>query len=229
MYTLTYTLPNGKTETLTASDNHPFYVKGKGWVDTIDLKTGMHMQNEQGQTLVVKGVQATGKTVTTFNLTVANDHTFFAGHAKVWVHNCNCGKITEFKVVKGFEDISLSAKTKSGVPGIKEGFAKWFDDLTPEQLSRIMKNPSMKKAMEDRIRHPTTYHEWFKVSKVETFKRWGVSMQDIWKLRTKTKDIDGINPPWKHGRKGSKIAHEELDRLVEDSLNVTDFKRRLKI
>ncbi|WP_435237804.1 RHS repeat-associated core domain-containing protein [Psychromonas sp. PT13] len=132
------------------------------------------------------------------------------------------------KIITGLEDVIFSDKIKSGIPGINEGFAKWFNDLSDDQLSRILKNPTLKKGLEERIRYPGKMHEWLKVSQIQTFKRWGVKMEDIWELRTPTKTTRGINPDWKHGSTGSNTAHKELDNIIENSLDFDDFKRKLQ-
>ena len=93
-YKITYQLKNGKYAALEASDNHPFYVIGKGWMDTLELKSGMKLIDEQKNQLKIKNISRVNGLTTTYNLTVLDNHTFFVGTNKIWVHNagknCSC-------------------------------------------------------------------------------------------------------------------------------------------
>ena len=97
------TLSDGQgTEVLTVTDNHPFWVLNKasadgkgteaGWVDSGQLKAGMQVVTHAGHELAVLSLVPKNRVVPTYNFTVADFHTYFVGHAKVWVHNCECGE-----------------------------------------------------------------------------------------------------------------------------------------
>ncbi|WP_172724126.1 MULTISPECIES: DUF4150 domain-containing protein [Neorhizobium] len=114
------------------------------------------------------------------------------------------------------------------VPGNRNGaFARWFDDLSPDELDMLWKDGKIRDAIEDRIRSPGNLHEWFMVSRTPTFKRWGVPMSDIKDLRTLTSETGGINPDWVHGGVGSTTAHNELLNIIDNSLSREDFTRQL--
>ena len=85
------TLDNG--ETLTATDGHPVHTP-EGWRDAILLKRGgqLDVKGHDGQlhTVTIKDVAHEQKTVTTYNLEVANAHTFFVGADGYLVHNGLC-------------------------------------------------------------------------------------------------------------------------------------------
>jgi len=114
------------------------------------------------------------------------------------------------------------------VPSVRNGaFNRWFDDLTPDELDSLWKDTAIRDTIEDRIRQPGGLHEWYMVSRAPTFKRWGVTMDEIKDLRTKTSDTGGVNPPWRHGKEGSTTAHNELLEIIDSSTNRDDFLRRL--
>ncbi|MFK7881834.1 polymorphic toxin-type HINT domain-containing protein [Roseobacter sp.] len=76
-------------EILTTMD-HPFYVEGKGWLEVRELTVGDTLSTADADTsgaLRIKAITQEGYAATTYNLTVANAHTFFIGEQKVWVHN----------------------------------------------------------------------------------------------------------------------------------------------
>jgi hypothetical protein len=80
-------------------------VTGQGWVEAGDLGIGTSIVTRAGPSLTVKNVSwqrdnTEGKTgdtgakpFTVYNLTVADDHTYFAGDLDggLWAHNAGCG------------------------------------------------------------------------------------------------------------------------------------------
>ncbi len=82
--------------TIRVQPDHPFWVdggpgqSGAGWVKAGQLRPGDRLRTTRGQghaVTVVRVRQHAGKAVV-YTLTVAQDHTFFVGIAKVLVHNC---------------------------------------------------------------------------------------------------------------------------------------------
>ncbi|MBU2705399.1 hypothetical protein KCM76_05380, partial [Zooshikella marina] len=88
---LTYKLvlknDDGKEERFELTDNHPFYVEGKGWVDAINLRPSMLISGYNGSQLQVVSLEALDQSPITYNLEVEGYHTFFVGELGVWVHN----------------------------------------------------------------------------------------------------------------------------------------------
>jgi hypothetical protein len=82
------TLANGKT--IDATEGHPFRTL-EGWRDAILLKQGdmLILTGSDGKpsTIQVDGIRYETKVLTTYNLEVANAHTFFVGEDAVLVHN----------------------------------------------------------------------------------------------------------------------------------------------
>ena len=58
---------------------HPFYVKGRGWVAALELLPGDLLATEDGQWVPVEEVYDTGEYETVYNLRVADFHTYFVG------------------------------------------------------------------------------------------------------------------------------------------------------
>jgi Pretoxin HINT domain/DNA/RNA non-specific endonuclease/Pre-toxin TG len=94
---LTLETSNGKTETLTTTPKHPFYAlteanpKANGvWVDAGKLKRGNWLKRANNNYGVVKWVQLERQRQEMYNLTVAQDHTFFVGDGQWLVHNVKC-------------------------------------------------------------------------------------------------------------------------------------------
>lgn len=78
----------GVDETLGVTREHPFWVRDQGWVKAYRLAPGDHVFTESGAwARVVSNTPRTTRQYV-YNLSVADDHTFFVGKVGAWVHNC---------------------------------------------------------------------------------------------------------------------------------------------
>ncbi|MDE1461740.1 polymorphic toxin-type HINT domain-containing protein [Spartinivicinus poritis] len=101
LYTLVLKNTEGEEETIEVTDNHPFWVIGKGWVDSAKLESGMQIEAFKGKSLEVVSLTEAGRTEDTYNLTVADFHTYYAGEQQAFVHNeCPCSKASELPLIK---------------------------------------------------------------------------------------------------------------------------------
>jgi hypothetical protein len=87
---------SGKVEHIETTDDHPFFVRGLGWVRAADLQPGMGLQEADGSDdayVVATTREEHPEGVAVYNFEVADDHTYFVadrvGEADVaiWVHN----------------------------------------------------------------------------------------------------------------------------------------------
>ncbi len=90
LYALVMLQDSGKMTRIEVSDNHPFWVVGKGWIESSQLQRGMHLQGFDNKPVTVANLQALGRSAKTYNFTVADYHTFYAGENPVLVHNSDC-------------------------------------------------------------------------------------------------------------------------------------------
>ena len=84
----------GATSALEVTQEHPFWVEGRGWVKAGSLTKGDRLtmldlaeEDAHDGVLQVTSVAATGRKTTVFNFTVDEYHTYFVGKTPVWVHN----------------------------------------------------------------------------------------------------------------------------------------------
>ncbi|MFE9776426.1 polymorphic toxin-type HINT domain-containing protein [Streptomyces sp. NPDC005931] len=80
-------------EELTATHEHPFWSPSqKSWMEASDLTAGMTLLTDDGDTVIVTANKPFTKHARTYNLTVADLHTYYvlAGATPVLVHNSNC-------------------------------------------------------------------------------------------------------------------------------------------
>jgi len=80
---------------LKVTADHPFWVDGgdhlahSGWLHAEHLRPGDHLRTAKGKDVVVIRVRRNVGHSVVYTLTVAHDHTFFVGSARVLVHNCD--------------------------------------------------------------------------------------------------------------------------------------------
>lgn len=74
-------------QSLMATEEHPFWVEGKGWTKVRDLQPGDEFVTYNGAKATCMGVELDDFTDDVFNLEVEDFHTYFVGFAGVWVHN----------------------------------------------------------------------------------------------------------------------------------------------
>ncbi len=78
------------------TNEHPFYVQGKGWVKAWLLSPGDLLRTADGRWLPVESIADTGDVATVYNFRVAEYHTYYVGSPHwgfaVWSHNSNCAR-----------------------------------------------------------------------------------------------------------------------------------------
>jgi len=85
------------------TDNHPFWVVGKGWVNVVDLRCGDEFATADGGRASFVSLSDCEYPGTVYNIEVEEFHTYFVG-AGILVHNKN-------------QEISVRALNESEVPG----------------------------------------------------------------------------------------------------------------
>ena len=80
---------DGSETILSVTATHPFYSQDRDWVHASKLKVGEKLIEDGGGTLTVTSVSfnPNAKSALTYNLTVADYHTYFVGEDGVLVHN----------------------------------------------------------------------------------------------------------------------------------------------
>lgn len=104
--TETTTLVHVTTENgavINTTENHPFYVEGKGWCAAVELEAGDVLRTEDGEQETVKSVQTEklDKAVKVYNLEIEGSHTYYVSADSVLVHNaCEWHHIASDKSVR---------------------------------------------------------------------------------------------------------------------------------
>lgn len=126
-----------QTDTITATDHHPFWVPDTGiWTDAVDLTPGTRLHTPTGTDATVTAVSTRTAEQTVYNLTVANAHTYhvLAGTTPLLVHNAkknkcsleidHVGQVDQDWVTKGAHvnmkdgmEVALRPDGKGGIRG----------------------------------------------------------------------------------------------------------------
>ena len=113
------------------TDNHPFWVEGKGWVFADELQVGDKLQKADGSNLTIDKVEFVklDEPVTVYNFTVEDYHTYYMTDIGIWVHNTNCmDSKSASKIISG------AARKGSGLKDDKYHRAASF--LSEDQLAK---------------------------------------------------------------------------------------------
>lgn len=80
-------------EEIVTTDNHPFYVQGRGFIEAGNLLVGDKLISVNGEDLTVDDcyIEECEVSTTVYNFQVEDYHTYFVGENKVWVHNAEYG------------------------------------------------------------------------------------------------------------------------------------------
>lgn len=71
------------------TEEHPFWVQGRGWVPIKDIALGTPVATLRGDTLILANLPVE-RAATVFNFSVQGTASYFVGRENVWVHNAFC-------------------------------------------------------------------------------------------------------------------------------------------
>lgn len=78
-------------EEISVTGEHPFWVEGKGWIETAYLEIGDILTTFDGQFLPIQDIIVKEEETTVYNFEVEDFHTYFVSKLGVWTHNCAKG------------------------------------------------------------------------------------------------------------------------------------------
>ena len=79
-------------DTIKSTGNHPYYVRGRGFVEAKDLCVGDVLVSLDNIEIIIKGIKITlsEDAINVYNLKVEDNSNYFVGETNVLVHNANC-------------------------------------------------------------------------------------------------------------------------------------------
>lgn len=75
-------------EVIRTTEEHPFWLQGKGWTPASQLKAGDVLARAEGD-IQIHRMRLVQGPASVYNFTVEKSHTYFVGPNKLWVHNAN--------------------------------------------------------------------------------------------------------------------------------------------
>ncbi|HEY0942444.1 MAG TPA: Tox-REase-5 domain-containing protein [Steroidobacter sp.] len=100
---------------LVVTEEHPFWVQGRGWTAVRDIEVGAPIATAGGDTLVLDN-RRVDTALQVFNVTVADDSSYFVGDERVWAHNATCTVRVPYYVPRSPSNFAVGAS--DGGPGI---------------------------------------------------------------------------------------------------------------
>ncbi|MEU7384191.1 MULTISPECIES: RHS repeat-associated core domain-containing protein [unclassified Streptomyces] len=151
--------PTGtKTDTVTATDGHPFWVPQlHQWVKAGNLASGQWVQTSAGTWVQITAIRHRTQATSVYNLTVDDLHTYYvlAGTTPVLVHNCggNAGEaIVHLDRKAGHASITVRHGAdvlhteQAGVPGTRAVAQKYVGNLSSFRLDVRIPLPNASRA-----------------------------------------------------------------------------------
>ncbi len=132
-------------EEIVTTDNHPFYVQGRGFINAGSLLVGDKLISVNGEDLFVEKhrVEEFDEPVAVYNFQVEDYHTYFVGESAVWVHNSEC------KVSTSRRDHILEGEGPNDPGhGPNRGFGNsafpdtWTDDYAIKAVEDVANSPN---------------------------------------------------------------------------------------
>lgn len=84
-------------ETIYVTEEHPFYVIGRGWVKAKDLAINNRCKSYDNKDALVVAIDRIIEKNIVFNLEVEGNHNYFVGKSRILVHNKNYSFIKQLK------------------------------------------------------------------------------------------------------------------------------------
>ncbi|MCC0567295.1 polymorphic toxin-type HINT domain-containing protein [Brevibacillus borstelensis] len=118
----TYNITVGD-EVITTTDEHPFWIVGKGWVESKNLTVGDVLTTTDGKELAIEKIEVKKEHKTVYNFKVRDFHTYFVSNLGIWTHN-SCG--FDVSISKSAERVAkkLSPEARKGYDNAIEALKK---------------------------------------------------------------------------------------------------------
>ncbi|MEQ7053036.1 polymorphic toxin-type HINT domain-containing protein, partial [Paenibacillaceae sp. P-4] len=118
-------------EVITTTDEHPFWIVGKGWVEAQNLAVGDVLTTSNGDESAIENIEVKKEHATVYNFKVKDFHTYFVSNLGIWTHN-SCG--FNVSISKSVERVAkkLSPEARKGydsaIEALKKGDTRGLND-----------------------------------------------------------------------------------------------------
>ena len=194
-------------EVIETTDEHPFYVEGRGFTEAQNLKAGEEVRTADGSIATVDSIESIrlDEPIKVYNFEVKDFHTYYVSEQKVLVHN-TCAKVSKYwsifkevggkKVYQRDDLIDINKIDKDGLTNLqrmKNGKAPLGPDDQPINLHHMIQTEDsaiaeITQSMHQRYKKTIHINPNSMPSAIyrPKFKRW---REEYWKNRVK--DFEG--------------------------------------
>ncbi len=137
----------GQIEVISASSNHPVFVKGKGWLEVASLELNDEVITFNLSTVLVHSIEVEETEFKAYNLDVADLDTFYVGRTGIWVHNQESDEPDKGRPSKS-PAYSVEAEVKSNDPNASRRTHR--QEMNKELHNRMKADESYRKQMEQK-------------------------------------------------------------------------------
>jgi hypothetical protein len=127
IYELVVVDENGNHRNIETTEDHPFYVKDRGWIQAHHLAVDDVIESEKKAVVKVVSGKQTDRITTTYNLEVADFHTYYATEFGLLVHN-QCNPNTVYRTTKEAKEAAESLGYKKINETVHNGQAVFKKD-----------------------------------------------------------------------------------------------------
>jgi len=127
-------------EVITTTDEHPFWIVGKGWVKSKKLAVGDVLTTSDGKELAIEEIEVKKEHNTVYNFKVKDFHTYFVSNLGIWTHN-RCDLTPEgtgdVKPVKEVEIVDKNGRPIGELDEIDLKNGVFYEDKTAKGLNIV--------------------------------------------------------------------------------------------
>ena len=131
-------------EEIVSTFDHPYYVKGKGFVNAVDLCIGSELIDKSGNVLVVEQIfreRLDNESEKVYNFKVDTNHTYYVGKNHILVHNASkYSNLEDSKYVGEGKKFTAAQKKKIIAENMKNNGGKIKSDLSGKELVPAAQN-----------------------------------------------------------------------------------------
>ena len=118
-------------ETITTTEEHPFYIEGEGFVEARELEVGDLAENADGENVPIEAIEVEylEEPVAVYNFEVEDYHTYYVGNTEVLVHNtCAADSATINNLRRNENQQALHDIAKESAKQAKKGNPISYDE-----------------------------------------------------------------------------------------------------
>ncbi|SDS63367.1 polymorphic toxin-type HINT domain-containing protein [Microlunatus soli] len=149
---------------ITSTDEHPFYVEGRGWTPVRDLRPGDRLVDPKGSSVEIAAIRYTGNKEVVYNFNVEGLHNYHVqtdGQTWIRVHN-TCGTYAASARSGALLKTHLRQVEKYGKGGVRElesGRFRYYDTLNPARKEGEMAGRRLVREWDPATGGTRTWHE----------------------------------------------------------------------